>query len=71
MGRIFLGKLSHTIVGNGPVEMNFLYSLRFIYALVWKFGSKVPEEKEKWLNGLDYFAINVGLYMRKVINEGR
>ncbi|MCR4338069.1 MAG: hypothetical protein NUV91_09730, partial [Candidatus Omnitrophica bacterium] len=74
MGRRMI--LSHTIVGNGAAEGNFLYSLRMIYPLVsmWHEQDPRPEfEKgslEDWLNGLDRVAIEGTLYLRKrIINN--
>ncbi|MGA2864839.1 MAG: hypothetical protein ABSF95_10165 [Verrucomicrobiota bacterium] len=67
---------------NGAIEQNFHIQLRAIYKLVleWRRGVNawsetdarlVEDDHDEWLNGLDEFAVMVGIYMRWVIKAGR
>ncbi|MFA7114137.1 MAG: DUF6531 domain-containing protein, partial [Candidatus Omnitrophota bacterium] len=73
LGRIRLKGLSHTFVGDGPLEGNFFFSLKTIYTLVCNWSELKNmniEEKNNWLNGLDAFSLMLALYARKRIADG-
>ncbi|MGO9203690.1 MAG: hypothetical protein ACLQM8_24485 [Limisphaerales bacterium] len=68
--------------GNGAIEQNFHVQLRATYKLVlewrrvlnnWSESDDrlVEGEDDEWLNGLDEFAVLVGVYMRWVVKAGR
>jgi hypothetical protein len=67
---------------NGAIEQNFHIHLRAIYKLVLEWRRLVNDwseddprlvegEQDEWLNGLDEFAVLVGIYTRWVIKAGR
>jgi hypothetical protein len=67
---------------NGAIEQNFHIQLRAIYKLVleWRRGVNawsetdarlVEADHDEWLNGLDEFAVIVGIYTRWVVKAGR
>ena len=65
---------------NGPIEVNFLFSLRVIYTLVVKQHKNgkglsdddiITNTDDPLLNGLDAFVLMVGMYMRKVIYDSK
>ena len=68
--------------GNGAIEQNFHIQLRAIYKLVleWRREANgwseddarlIEWDQDEWLNGLDEFAVMVGIYMRWVVKAGR
>lgn len=68
-------------ISNAPVEENFLTQLRAAYKLVlewrrlengWEEGDPrlVEHSADPWLNGIDEFAVLIGIYMRSVIKAG-
>lgn len=74
----------HTRYSNAPVEQNFLIQLRTIYKLVFEWRRRenhwettlpdhdlAEEGGDAWLNGMDEFAVIVGIYMRFVVKAGR
>jgi hypothetical protein len=67
---------------NGAVEQNFHMQLRAIYKLVLEWrrvvnnwseddGRLVEHEEDPWINGIDEFAVMVGIYSRWVVKAGR
>ncbi len=67
---------------NGSIEQNFYMQLRASYKLVlewrrlvhgWPEGGDqlVEEEGDEWLNGMDEFAVVVGVFSRWVVKAGR
>ncbi|MFH1282160.1 MAG: MFS transporter [bacterium] len=61
--------LSHTFVGDGPVEGNFLLALRSIYMYVLKWQQENPEDTDDWINGMDEFSVMACIYMRKIMRD--
>jgi hypothetical protein len=67
---------------NGAVEQNFHMQLRAIYKLVLEWRRVVNDwseddvrlvehEEDPWVNGMDEFAVMVGIYSRWVVKAGR
>jgi hypothetical protein len=67
---------------NGAMEQNFHMQLRAIYKLVLEWRRVVnnwseedprlvEHEEDSWINGLDEFAVMVGVYSRWVVKAGR
>ncbi|MFA4842348.1 MAG: ElyC/SanA/YdcF family protein, partial [Candidatus Omnitrophota bacterium] len=70
---------------DGPVEVNFINSLRGLYALVMEWRridnrlgeitqqveNELLENNDTWLNGLDNFATVIAYYIRFVIKQGK
>jgi hypothetical protein len=67
---------------NGAVEQNFHMQLRAIYKLVLEWRRVVnswsendlrlvEHEQDSWVNGMDEFAVMVGIYSRWVVKAGR
>jgi hypothetical protein len=67
---------------NAPIEQNFHLQLRAIYKLVLEWrrvvngwpendARLVEEGQDPWLNGLDEFAVMIGIYTRWVVKAGR
>ena len=67
---------------NGAIEQNFHLQLRALYKLVLEWRRLVnawPEDdarlvegdQDAWLNGMDEFAVMVGIYIRWVVKAGR
>src|SRR5262249_34125382 len=72
----------HSRYSNGAVEQNFHQQLRALYKLVLEWrrvvndwsasDSRLCEDgSDEWLNGMDEFAVMVGIYTRWVIKAGR
>jgi hypothetical protein len=72
----------HSRYSNAAIEQNFLLQLRAIYKLVLEWRRVVNQWSESdprlvedgqdpWLNGLDEFAVMVGIFTRWVVKAGR
>ncbi|MDP2940096.1 MAG: cobalamin-dependent protein, partial [Candidatus Omnitrophota bacterium] len=61
----------NVIFVNGPVEVDFLFSLRTILNTVVKWNQQHNGEKEKWLLDLWKFIIMVGFFMGKTMKDGK
>lgn len=72
----------HTRYSNGAIEQNFHMQLRAFYklAIEWRLLANgwpendprlVEDTSDPWLNGLDEFAVVVGVYSRFVVKAGR
>ena len=67
---------------NGAIEQNFHMQLRATYKLVLEWrrvingwspddARLVEDDTDEWLNGMDEFAVMVGIYSRWVVKAGR
>ncbi|MFH0731489.1 MAG: radical SAM protein [Candidatus Omnitrophota bacterium] len=69
--------LELTRTADGPIEGMFLENVREIYALIMEWRQRegtilgVNDKKDKFLNGLDEFAIMMSMWMRKIIRDSK
>jgi hypothetical protein len=82
LGRRVPAGAERSLYSNGAIEQNFHMQLRAIYKLVlewrrvvhgWSETDErlVEEGGDEWLNGIDEFAVLIGIYSRWVVKAGK